>query len=150
MPTLRVAANKSKRASLEQIEFCQKIRHQRPEICEPIGFRLKHNDEKREQSKVLLKCKISIDCNKHIEMLGCKLQQFSVCDRCPTHLARSLNLVPDDVACEAPINAFVKEHFHEVVSISRSFASSRKTITCCRVTDGKPARKSSIDSPASR
>ena len=34
--------------------------------------------------------------------------------------------------------------------LSWSFASSRKAITCSRLTEGNPARKSSIDSPASR
>ena len=64
--------------------------------------------------------------------------------------ARRLDLVADDVTGEAPVKALVEEDPHEKEAISRSFACSRKAMTCFLPTDGKPSRKSSIDSPASR
>jgi hypothetical protein len=60
-----------------------------------------------------------------------------------------LHFVGGKLAAEAPVDALVEQHPHETVSISRSFASSRNAMTCSRVTDGNPSRKSSIVSPAS-
>jgi len=57
---------------LEDINFCQETRYQRSQIGKPIGSRLKHNDRNRERSKVLLKCKISIDGDEDIKMLRCQ------------------------------------------------------------------------------
>ena len=68
----------------------------------------------------------------------------------PTHLTDGLDIVTDNVTRQAPVNALVEEDSHDTVSINRSFASSRKAMTCSRVTDGNPSRKSSIASPASR
>src|SRR5260370_19242029 len=112
----------------------------------PIGFRMKYDDSDLEHDKVLLKCKVSIDGNEDVKMLRCELQEFPVCDRRPTHLASSLDFVPDDVAGEPPVKGLVKQDLHHSVSINRAFAFSRKTITFCRVTGRKPATKTSIDS----
>src|SRR5580700_9130130 len=53
-------------------------------------------------------------------------------------------------ARKPPVDALVEQNSHETDSTSFSFASSRKAITCSRVTAGKPPRNSSIESPASR
>jgi hypothetical protein len=53
------------------------------------------------------------------------------------------------LAREPPVNALVEENPHVTDATSRSFAASRKAMTCSRVTVGKPARNSSIESPAS-
>jgi hypothetical protein len=57
------------------------------------------------------------------------------------HPICGLHFVGGKPATEAPVDTLVKQHPHETVSISRSFASSRKAITCSRVTDGNPAEK---------
>ncbi len=51
---------------------------------------------------------------------------------------------------ETPINAFVDKYSQKAAATRRSFACSRKLMTCSRLMEGKPARKSSIESPASR
>jgi hypothetical protein len=58
--------------------------------------------------------------------------------------------MPDEIARDPPFGALVEKNPHAVVSRRLSFAASRKPTTCSRVTDGKPARKSSIYSPAWR
>jgi hypothetical protein len=45
---------------------------------------------------------------------------------------------------------FVNQYLHRADATRRSFACSRKRMTCSRLTEGNPARKSSMDSPASR
>src|SRR5262249_10720060 len=77
-------------------------------------------------------------------------QQFSVLDARPAHLSGCLDVVSGDVARQSPVDAFIEQHLHETDWTSRSFASSKKAMTCSRVTDGKPSRNSSIESPASR
>src|SRR6266436_8689929 len=57
-------------------------------------------------------------------------------------LTRGLNLVGSKLAAEAPVDKLVEQHPHETVSISRSFASSRKAMTCSRVTEGGTLRES--------
>src|SRR5262249_43304661 len=64
-------------------------------------------------------------------------------------LPRGPHFVGCNLAAEPPVDTLVEQHPHETVSISRSFASSRKAITCSRVPDGNPSRKSSMVSPAS-
>ena len=118
-------------------------------MSESVGFRLKDNDGYRKRDNVLLKGQVSIHCYEHVELRGRKGEQFSIFERRPPHLTRRLHLVRSKLAAEAPVNTFVEQHPHETVSISRSFASSRKAMTCSRVTDGNPSRKSSIVSPAS-
>jgi hypothetical protein len=83
-------------------------------------------------------------------MVRGKRQQLTVLDRRPAHLTSRFDIVADDIARQAPVDAFVQERLHEAASIARAFASSRKVITWSRGTDGNPSRKSSIDSPASR
>ncbi len=78
-----------------------------------------------------------------------KTDAADLCGR-PTHLTRGLDLVADDLARETPVNALVDEYFHEAAATRRSFACSRNSMTCSRVTEGKPARNSSMESPASR
>src|ERR1700730_9858814 len=111
---------------------------------------MQDDDGNRQRNKVLLKGKISIDRDEYVEMLRRECQKLAVLDRGPSHLTSSLDLVPDNVTRQAPIHTFVEKHPHNVDSTSRSFASSRKAMTCARGTDGKPSRKASIDSPASR
>jgi uncharacterized protein (DUF433 family) len=79
-----------------------------------------------------------------------KPEQFAVRYRRPPHLPRRPDIMSDDLARETPIDALVKQHSHGTAAIARSFASSRKAMTCSRFTDGKPFRKSLMDSPASR
>jgi len=91
----------------------------------------------------------SIEADKYVEVRRREGEQLAILERRPPHLPRGLYFVGCKLAAEWPVDALVEQHPHETVSISRSFASSRKTITCSRVTDGNPSRKSSIVSPAS-
>jgi hypothetical protein len=80
-----------------RLKGSEEARYQRPQIGQPIGLRLKHNDSYRKRCKVLLKGQVSIHRNEHIELSGCKGQQLSILDCCPAHLASSLDVVPDDL-----------------------------------------------------
>lgn len=68
----------------------------------------------------------------------------------PPHLTRRPHLVPNDIPYKAPVDALVEEALHEAVATRRSFACSGNSMTCSRLTDGNPARNSSMESPASR
>jgi len=85
-----------------------------------------------------------------VRLLRRQSQQLTVLNGRPPHLSRGLDVMTDDVSRQPPIDAFVDQDSHETLATSRSFASSRKAITCSRETVGKPSRKSSSDSPASR
>jgi hypothetical protein len=120
------------------------------EVGESVGLRLEHNDGNGERDNVLLRGQVSIHCYEQLELRCREDEQLAILERHPPHLTRGLDLVDSEFAAEAPVDALVQQHLHATVSISRSFASSRKAMTCSRVTDGNPARKSSIVSPASR
>lgn len=96
----------------------------------------------------LLEGKIAVDRDEHVELPRRESGQLSIIDRDPPQLPRRHGLMAGDVARQPPIDAFVEEDPHFTVSTRRSFAASRNSMTCSRVTDGKPARNSSIDSPA--
>ena len=145
-----VGTNQRGSARHRGLDGCQEPWHQRPEIGEPVCPRMKYNYGDGEGIQVLLKGKVSIRGNEHVEVFRGECQQRSVLDSRPAHLASRSDIVTDNVAAEAPVNAFVEEDLHEAASITRSLASSRKAMTCSRVTVGNPWRKSSIDSPASR
>src|ERR1700722_15464088 len=93
---------------------------------------------------------IPIDCNEHFESSRCQGKQLAILDRGPPHLFGGLDVVADNSARKAPIDALIEQDSHGTDSTSFSFASSRKAITCARVTVGKPSRNSSMESPASR
>jgi hypothetical protein len=122
----------------------------RPEIGKPVRFCLKYDDGNREGNQILLEGQVSIYRDEYIEVFGGKRQQLAIRDGRPSHLASGLDVVPDDITRQAPVDTFVEKNPHEAAAITRAFASSRNAMTCSRVTDGNPARKSSIDSPASR
>src|SRR6266513_5266376 len=92
----------------------------------------------------------SVDCNEHIEMFSFQRQKLSIVERSPAHLTGGLGIMTENVSRQTPVYAFVENHLHQVDSTGRSLASSRKAMTWARVTDGKPSRKASIDSPASK
>jgi len=127
----------------------EEARHEGSEIGESVGSRAEHHDGDRERDYVLLKEQVSIHCYEHVELSGSEGKQLSILERRPSHLTRGLHLMGGEFTTEAPVNTLVEQYPHETISISRSFASSRKAITCSRVTDGNPSRKSSIVSPPS-
>ena len=98
----------------------------------------------------MLKRQIAVNGDEDVDLPRRKSEQFAISNRCPTHLLCGLDLVIDDVTSQPPVDTFVEEDFHETDSISRSFACSRNAMTCSRVTDGKPSRNSSMESPASK
>src|SRR5579864_2745508 len=56
----------------------------------------------------------------------------------------------DKIPAKALINALIKQdsHCQWTLATTRSLASSKNANTCSLVTDGKPSKKASIDSPA--
>ena len=48
----------------------KQFRNQRLHISKPIGFPVQHYDGNRKRSQVLLKGQISINRDKHVELLG--------------------------------------------------------------------------------
>src|SRR5580704_13894535 len=145
-----VGLNEFGGARLHELDCRQQLWHQRPEVSKPIRFRLKHNDGNWEGTEILLKGQVSIHRDEHIEMVCGNREQLADRDGRQTHLTNGLHVVTDDLTRQTPVDAFVEKNLHEAASITRVFASSRKAMTCSRVTDGNPSRKSSIDSPASR
>jgi hypothetical protein len=57
----------------------------------------------------------------------------------PAHLTSGLDVVTDDIARQAPVDALVEKDPHDAASITRSFASSKKAMTCLRVAEGNPS-----------
>lgn len=125
-------------------------RNEWPEIGEPVRPCPKDEDRDRESCEVLLERQIPVDGHEGIELLSRQGQQFTILDGCPPHLPGRLDVMPDDVARQSPIDALVEQDSHDALATSSSFASSRRPITWSRVTVGKPSRKSSMVSPASR
>jgi hypothetical protein len=100
-----------------------------------------HDDGNRKASQILLEGQVSVDCDEDIELLRCKGKQRSVLDRRPTHLSGAIHFVPDDLTHQPPIDTLVEKHLHETDLSIRSFAPSRKAITCSRVTDVRRRRE---------
>src|SRR5216684_863917 len=134
----------------DRTSFClrnrrQQFGNQRLKIRETIGNGTQHDDRDGESREMLLEGEIPVDGDEHVELFRGHPKQFPVLDGRPSHLARSLDFVADDIAREPPIDALVDKYFHEAVATRRSFACSRNSMTCSRLTEGNPARKSSID-----
>ncbi|MBA2591970.1 MAG: hypothetical protein H0U97_06800, partial [Gammaproteobacteria bacterium] len=83
------------------------------QVRQAIRTRTQNDDCDREARKTLLKGKVSIDSDEHVELFRSQRKQFSVLDGRSPHLARRLDLVADDFAREAPINALIDEYLHE-------------------------------------
>src|SRR5208282_2355124 len=145
-----VGANQGNGAGQRRVDGRQESCRQRLEIGKPVRFRLQYDDGDREGTQVLLKGQVPIHRNEHVKTFRGKRQHFAVLDRRTTHLTGHFDVMTEDVTRQAPVDAFVEQDLHDAASITRSFASSRKAMTCSRVTEGNPWRKSSIDSPASR
>lgn len=114
----------------------EQSRDERPQVCQTAGSCRKHDDGNGKRNNVLLKSEISIHGYEYIEFLRCERQQFAICDRGPAPLTGGTDIVTGDFPGEAPIEAFVKKDSHDVVSMRRSFASCKNSITCFLVTVG--------------
>jgi len=125
-------------------------RHQRLQIGEAVGRGIEYDYGDRQHIHILLERKVTVGSDKHVNFSRCERGQFSVLDRRPAHLAGGHHLMIGEAAGQPPVDALVEKYLHSTVSTRRSFAASRNSMTCSRDTDGKPARNSSIDSPASR
>lgn len=68
----------------------------------------------------------------------------------PAHLPNRLGVEAGQITKESRVDALVEQDSHRVPASTRAFVSSRNASTCSRVTEGKPSRKSSMDSPPSR
>lgn len=110
---------------------------------------MKNNNGDGEPLYGLLKRKVPIHCEKDIKFLLRLAKQFAVLKPCPPMAMNRDDLVLSQITRDAPINTFVEKNLQGAVDMVRFFASSRNAITCSRVTDGNPSRKSSMLSPAS-
>jgi len=99
---------------------------------------------------VLLVRRILVDCQKDIKLRGGQSQQRSVLNMFPAELLYRSRVISTQVTQQTPINALVNQHLHSAYANTLALVSSKKAMTCSRLTDGKPLRKSSIESPASR
>ena len=124
--------------------------NERSKIQEAIAWSLKNDDGNIELREILLKSKIAVDGHKRVKLLLGQSEQVAVLDTCPTHLRNGQDFVSSDLLCKSAVDAFVLQNSREATGSIRAFASSRKAITCSRVTVGKPSRKSSIVSPPSK
>ena len=84
----------------------------------------------------MLKRQIAVHTYQYVEFLRRQREELSVLDARPAQLVRSFHVMTRDVACQTPIHALVKEYSHVEAATSWSFASSRKAITCSRLTEG--------------
>ena len=128
----------------------QQVPDKMSKVGKSIGLGSQNDDCDGEGRKVLLKRQISINGHENVERSVGGRQKFSIPNGRPAHLARSLDIVPSDIARKTPVDTLVKEYLHEAAATRRSFACSRNSMTCSRLTEGKPARNSSMESPASR
>src|ERR1041385_5504821 len=99
---------------------------------------------------MLLEGEVPVDGDEYVELFRGKRKQFAVLNSRPSHLVRRLDFMADDVARKPSVNALIDEYLHEAAATRRSFACSRNSMTCSRLTEGNPARKSSMESPDSR
>ncbi|SLM49428.1 protein of unknown function [Nitrospira japonica] len=100
--------------------------------------------------KVLLECNIAIYCHKNIVLSLRPPQEIAVLNAGPASLRDRDNLMAFNLIGQSTIDTLVEEKFHEATGNMRVFASSRKAITCSRVTVGNPSRKSSMVCPPSK
>src|SRR4029077_1056033 len=128
----------------------QEIGNQRQKVGKPVGLCMESDDRDWQGLNVLLVRQIPIHRHEHVKSFGSQGKQFAILNGGPSHLPGGSHVVTDKGAGKTPIDALVQQNSHEADSTSFSFASSRKAITCSRVTEGKPSRNSSIESPASR
>ena len=135
---------------LDRRQRLQEQRNKHSKIGQPIRGSAEDDHCEWQGIDTLLKCKVPVDRDECIELPGGARQQCAVLDAGPAKLDNRTYFVSGDVASQSPVDTFVEQKPHDAVSINRSLANSRKEITCSRLTLGKPSRKSSIDSPASR
>ncbi len=96
------------------------------------------------------KRQIAIHGDENVYSTRSSTKQIAVFDTRPAESRHRLNFVFGQLVGKPAVDALVEQHSHDIVSIKRSLAISRNEITCSRETLGKPSRKSSMDSPASR
>jgi hypothetical protein len=73
-----VGLNEFDGAGAARFDGRQELRRQRPEIRKPVRSCPNNDDGNRKRGKILLKGKVSIHCDKHIEMVRGKRQQLTV------------------------------------------------------------------------
>jgi hypothetical protein len=78
------------------------------QLGKSVTPRLQNDNGETKRAKIRLKRKIPVDCNKHVEFLGCAAEQITVLDAALSHLLRSLDDVPGDVGRQAPVETFIE------------------------------------------
>lgn len=104
----------------------QQLRKQGLEVDKSIRARSKYDDREGKILHLLLEREIAINSYKCVEPTGRASEQRSVPDARPSEVENRPYFVTHNLAREATINTFVEQQPHEVDSIRRSLASSRK------------------------
>lgn len=128
----------------------EQVGHQCAQVSQPVGLRAQDDHGHRDFRNPILKRQVAVDRDEHVELRSSQTQQFAVPDFRPAHLAGCADVVTYEVSQQAPVDALVEKHLHAGSFTNSSAAASRNATTSPRFTMGKPSRKSSIESPASR
>src|SRR5689334_5982866 len=110
--------------------------HQWPKVVQAVRSCLDHDHGNAELRKVLLKREVAVDRHKDIELRLSKPEQLSILDPSPTGLGNRDHIMALKVPGQSAVETFIEQDFHEAAGSMRIFASSRKAITCSRVTVG--------------
>ena len=90
-----------------------------------------------------------INRHKDIELRLRESEQLAVLDTGPAGLRHRNHVTALDLFGQSTVDTLVEKKLHDATGIIRAFASSRKAITCSRVTVGNPSRNSSMVCPPS-
>jgi hypothetical protein len=75
---------------------------------------------------VLLKGQIAVDGNEDVKLTSRSRKERTIANAGPAKFGNCGNIVPENVAGEPTIDAFVEQQPHKADSIKRSLAISRK------------------------
>jgi hypothetical protein len=143
-------ADLSNDALFRRREGGYQIGHQNLQISKPIRLGPRQNYGNIEFWQMLLEGQVSVDGNECVEFCCGQAQQTAVRYSYPALIRDRANLNSAEAGYQPGINTFVEKD-SQAASVTASVAArSRKSTTCDRDTEGKPARKSSMESPASR
>jgi hypothetical protein len=126
------------------------IGYQNLQISKPIRLGPQQNYGNIKFRQMLLDGQISVDSNEYVEFCCGQAQQPAVRYSYPPLIRDRANLNSTEAGYQPGINAFVEKDSQAASVTVSVVARSRKSTTCDRDTEGKPARKSSMESPASR
>jgi len=96
--SVRRAADDGDGARLGGRQQRQEIGNQRPKVSESVRAGTENEDRDVERGEILPEGQVSIDRYECIELSGREAEQLPILRRRPSHLPRSLDIVPGKVA----------------------------------------------------